>query len=87
MENSETNSSTLLKNLMNTNKNLIASIDSQSVNIAQPNVIQKVNFLYKQVSTVLQQFVTTFLGFMNDSINIAQKHEHNLLHKIENFLH
>jgi hypothetical protein len=77
MENSGTNLSPL-QNLMNTNKNLIAGIDSQSMNIAPTNVIQKVNFLYSQFLIVLQQFITTFLDFMNKYINITQKHEKQL---------
>jgi hypothetical protein len=77
MNNSETNLSPL-QNLMNTNNNLIVGIDSQSMNIAPQNVTAKVNFLYKQVLIVLQQFVTTFLDFMNKYINITQKHEKQL---------
>ena len=85
MEKSGTNSSPL-QNLMNTNNNLIIGIDSQSMNIAPQNVTAKVNFLYKQVSIVLQQFITTFLGFMNESINMAQKHETQLAAQDRKFL-
>ncbi len=78
MNNSGTNSSTSLQGLINTNNNLIAGIDSQSINIAATNVIQKVNFLYKQVLIVLQQIIPAFLNLMNYSINMAQKHETQL---------
>jgi hypothetical protein len=40
--------------------------------------MSKVGILYSQFLIVLQQFVKTFLGFMNDSINITQKHEKQL---------
>lgn len=71
---------------MNTNNNLIAGIDSQSMNIAPQNVTSKVNFLYKQVLIVLQQLITAFLGFMNDSINMTQQHEKTLLSQDRKFV-
>jgi hypothetical protein len=85
MENSGTNSSTSLQSLINTNKNLIDNISSNT-NITPQNVTAKVNFLYKQVLIVLQQFVTTFLGFMNDSINMTQEHEQKLLSQDRKFV-
>ena len=85
MDNSETNLLPL-QNLMNTNNNLIAGINSQSMNITSNNLVTKVSILYKQVLIVLQQFVTTFLGFMNDSINITQEHEQKLLSQDRKFV-
>lgn len=85
MNNSETNLLPL-QNLMNTNNNLIAGINSQSMDITSNNLVTKVSILYKQVLIVLQQFVTTFLGFMNYSINMTQEHEQKLLSQDRKFV-
>ena len=65
MNNSETNLSSPLQKLMNTNDNLISNIISNT-NITQSTLINKVSILYSQLLIVLQQFIPTFFNFMNE---------------------